>query len=400
MADNEKKGPRDISDLKARLGLKKQPGGIPAPVPAPTGVPPAVAPPPASVPPAVRGIPAPAAVPPPPGFVPPPEPAPPPPDPRRDPFAAQQAAAAASLAAFYGVGQVLPGDASAVQAEPIRKPKPWPLIGGGIAIGVLSLGLGYASGSISVSRSDYNATTEQAARIRDEVSKIQKQVKEVALLVLSKELAQGGVNFQIIEKLRDIDLKEPEVTVKLFKTNYYSFEPSTVQQLFTYYNDVVLLARQLQRHTALTLNDRESIDKFLKASAAGGKTDKRLGVILDYSQKLPMAQLVELVTAPICPGGAADCQPQDMKLGFRTSTGGAVQTRPVKGRPQETVFPLTPTELQTQLLSGDPNLLAFEAYRRRHREIVETLARLGDVEKQLTQSLKKRAEQPKLWTLF
>ena len=34
MADNTKQGPKDITDLKARLGLKKQGGGVPAPGPA------------------------------------------------------------------------------------------------------------------------------------------------------------------------------------------------------------------------------------------------------------------------------------------------------------------------------------------------------------------------------
>ena len=112
MDDNKKPGQRDISDLKARLGLKKNTAAMPA-----------VTPPAAQRSPAQAGAatvaesagrrptradsvavrrqpracPAPAA------------PAAPP-DPRRDPFAQQQAA---NLAAFYGVGQVLPGLATA-----------------------------------------------------------------------------------------------------------------------------------------------------------------------------------------------------------------------------------------------------------------------------------------------
>lgn len=413
MADNDKKGPRDISDLKARLGLKKQPGGAPVPGPAitpppgvPTPVPAAAQSPAANLPPALSGVPAPGAVPPPPGFTPPPgfaapAPAPaPPPDPRRDPFAAQQAAAAANLAAFYGVGQAIPGDANAVQGDAIKKPKPWPLIGGGVAIGLVALGLGYFSGNISVSRSDYNVTTEQAAKIRDEVDKIQKQVKDVAQLFASQaDKSTGGINFGNVEKLKELDIKEPDVTARLFKTNYASFEPSTVQQLFTYYNDVIVLAKQVQRHATLTLNDKDAIDKAIK-SRSGAKDATAPGVIVDLTQQIPSATLIE-ITGFACPkAGDNSCGPTERKVLYRTAMGAAPQQRPIKGKPGEIAIGFSPTDLLEKKMSGDTNALALEAYGRRNKEIVETLGRLAETEKQLIGNLKKRAESPRLWTLF
>ena len=129
MEDNKKPGQRDISDLKARLGLKKtsampavtpagipqhQAPNIPAPIPS-SGSGPSASNQGSSIP-SPFGRPEPQAQP-------QAAPAPaPPPDPRRDPFAQQQAA---NLAAFYGVGQVLPGSGDSVSDAPLSKPKAW-----------------------------------------------------------------------------------------------------------------------------------------------------------------------------------------------------------------------------------------------------------------------------------
>ncbi len=403
MADNDKKGPRDISDLKARLGLKKQggaaPGPVPAPVPHASGGFPAALPRPAQAPlhAALSGIPAPSAVPPPPGF-PRPQEAAPPPDPRRDPFAAQQAAVAANLAAFYGGGGALPGDANAVQGEQLEKKANLPLILGGIGAAVVMFGVGYAGHSILAGRADYNDTTDQAAKVRDEVVKMQKSVSEAQVLLQEANKERGAVNFGSIKKIKDLDKADPDLSRSLFHTNYYSFDPPTIQQLFNYYNDVLVLTRLMQEHTQRTLNDQDGLEKFFKAGA--GKSEKRLGVVLDYSQKTPFSQVVELTSAPFCPDPKqTDCQPAEMKIRFRATTGGGSSERPLKGRPQEAVFPMTPTELQQQLLTGDPNMLAYEGYIRRTKAISETLIRIKEEEKVLVGSLEKRAKEAKLFTL-
>lgn len=340
---------------------------------------------------------APVAIPPPPGFAAPPEAAPAAPDPRRDPYAAQQAALAANLAAFYNAG-ALPGSGDAVKGDPIQKPKPWGLIGGLAGIGVLMFGVGYSVGTISVSRNDYNTTTDQAVKVRDEVEKIKKEVIKVAEQVKQIRLSdKDPPNFQVIEKLGEIDLKEPDITRNLFHTNYASFEPPTVQQLFNYYNDVIVLSRQVAEHSVKTMKDKDSIDKYTKGNAT--KQDKAIGVILDFSQALPTSQLVELGQL-VCPkADQTDCPPAEAKMKFRTSIGGEFATRVLKGAPKDAVFPMAPTELQKQVLSGDPGLLAFRDYVRRHAAIVETLRRIGETEKQLTEGLKKRANQPKLFAL-
>jgi hypothetical protein len=307
---------------------------------------------------------------------------------------------AANLAAFYTAGGALPGDADAVKQE-AQKPKPWGLIGAAAAAGVIFFGIGWAIGNISVSRNDYNITTEHAGRIRDQVDKIHKQVEKVKDTLKDIKLSdKEAPNFAAIEKLGEIDFKEPDMTRDLFHTNYFSFEPTTVQQLFNYYNDTTTLAKQLQEHSQKTMKDKESIEKYVKGQAAKAEKERPLGVILDYSSKLPLAQLVEIVSPPMCPKeGETDCKPEDMKMRFRTSLGGEPQARGVKGLPQNVVFAINPTELQKQVMSGDPAMLAFRDYVRRAAAIIQTMGRITETEKQLIESLKKRATQPKLFAL-
>lgn len=418
MADNPKQGP-NVTDLKARLGLKKQPGGgAPAaggapfaPAPLPGGPQPGVvAPPGVRAPGPIGGVPSPLGnvpappgmapspmaqvgnVPPPPGF--PQQAEPPAQDPRRDPYAAQQAAMAANLAAFYGAGQPLPGNADEVKTEKKKAPVATILMIVGPAVGALIVG--YLFGNIAYGRKDYNMTTTQASQVRDRVEKVQKQVLQVQAALREIKLSdREAPDFKKIEKLAEIDFKEPDITTDLFHTNYYSFEMPVVQSLFNYYQDTLALSKQLADHSARTLKDKESIEKYTKANA--GKQDKPLGVILDYSQALPTAQLVEM-GGLVCPTpGQTDCPPAEAKFQFRTSLGGSFQTRGVKGTPQNVVFPITPTELQKQVMSGDPSLLAFRDYVRRAAALYETMKRCADDYKQLEDGLKKRANQPMMF---
>lgn len=306
---------------------------------------------------------------------------------------------AANLAAFYTAGGALPGDADAVKEGP-KKPKPWPIIGAAAGAGVLFFLIGWAVGNISVSRNDYNITTEHAGRIRDQVDKIHKQVEKVKDVLKEIKLSdKEAPAYAAIDKLGEIDFKEPDMTRDLFHTNYFSFEPAVVQQLFTYYNETTNLSKQLAEHVTRTQKDKESIDKYIKGQAAKSeKGEKAYGVILDTSGKLHLAQIVELLSAPGCDKGD-DCKPEDMKMRFRSSLGGDGQTRGVKGAPANTVYALQPTEMLKQAMSGDPGMLAFRDYLRRHLAIAQTMGRISETEKQLLEGLKKRANQPQLFAL-
>lgn len=404
MADNTKPGSKDITDLKARLGLKKQAAGAGVPGPGPAapfapagvpGLPGAAAPKPAGpvAPVAAAGVlappgvvPPPGAVLPPPGFAPPPEAAP---DPRRDPYAAQQAAMAASLAAYYTAGNALPGDANSVEGA--KKAPPIGLIAGIVGAAVVAGGLGYFVGNIKVARDQYAEATDQASQIKKEVESIKKQVTEAVSTF--KEIKPGEPpSTATLDKLEKLDLKEPDATQKLFHTNYATFEPRTVRSMFEYYQSVTGLFKQINEHAARTKNDKEDLDKCFGAAKAPPKG--AIGVVFDYSQKLPYAQVVAL-GGVVCPGSdKTDCPEAEMKLRYRTALSGGFSERPVKGLPKDIVMAVQPTELQKQLMNGDPAQLACRDYSRRAAAILQTLSKLPDEEKAVLEGLDKRIKAP------
>ena len=426
MAENPKQGSKDITDLKARLGLKKQggsplpgPGGAAAPFPGPAGGPVGPAGPMASAPKMGGAMPVPAgmtvpqphgagAIPPPPGFTPPPEAAPAAADPRRDPYAAQQAALAANLASFYGRGEPLPGDATGVKQEPTGS-KTSTLVGVAAGAGLLLGAIGYFVGSISVQRNDYNITTEHAAIIRDRVekqkvqlNKIRTTLKDMKPFITDKELP----NFAKITELGDLDFKEPDLSADLFNTNYASFEKPTVQLLFTYYNDLKVLSGQLEDLRKKTAGDKDSIEKFV--ASGKDRQNRGLGIVLDFSLsaqplgvKQPLAQLVELRSLPECPNPTdKTCPPEEMKMRFRTTLGGGeAPGRSIKGNAQTLIYPLLPSELSTSILLGDVGQFAHKEYGRRVAAIFATLGRLDQTEPQLTKALTARAQAAKLFAL-
>jgi hypothetical protein len=400
LEDNKKQGQRDISDLKARLGLKKT-GTMQAVNPAdfpdqnaPTAVtpPPAPAPRPAAPPP--PGIPSPfgAAA----QAAPEPEPpaAPPPPaDPRLDPFAQQQAA---NLAAFYGIGQVLPGSTEGVSAEPLEKPKPWSKIGGIGGIALAMFVVGNACGRVYQGRVEYNTTIDQAAQIRTVVEKVQKQVNEINdAIAASAPTKANQPDFALAKKLAELDLTKPD-TQKLFQTNYKQLEDVAIEGLFTYYDGSIRLFDLVVQHAKKTDADKDAIENFTKS---GGKGDKNYGVILDASGPVTTAKLVE-VGPPVCQDkSTTECNAAQL-VGFkyRADSGAGWSERPVKGKPTEVVTPINQTPFFKSVASGNPDILAYKDYVRRMVEIRKLVTEVSGQQKPVTDALKKAAERSKLFT--
>ena len=395
MDENKKPGPRDISDLKARLGLKKTAA---MPAAAPTTTPPHGAP--------VQPIPAPS------GFgapasqqqsgPPPPfgrreEPPPPaaPPDPRRDPFAsAQQQQAAANLAAFYGLGQSLPGSADAVGGEPISKPKPWGRIAGVLVIAAIPFVVGNACGRIQRDRIEYNTTTDQAAQIREEVEKMSKTLSMLVDTLNSTPAGRkGDVDIDLSAKLGALDLKKPD-TVRIFHTNYNSLEPVIVERLMQYYDGTIKLYDEVAQHAKKTENDK---DALVRMAQAGAKSDKNYGVIVEPQGGLMLAKFVEVGT-PVCQKeGQTDCNANELKgFQYRLDSGSGWGTRPVKGKPEMIVMPLQQTPLFKAVAAGNPDFLAVKDYARRMAEIKTQAAMLMNQQKDVLADLKKASERPRL----
>ena len=401
MEDNKKPGQRDISDLKARLGLKKT-SAMPAVTPA--GIPQTQAPNiPAPIPSSGSGpsasnqgssIPSPFGRPEP-QAQPQAAPAPaPPPDPRRDPFAQQQAA---NLAAFYGVGQVLPGSGDSVSDAPLSKPKAWGSIVVVTGLCLVVFGVGNACGRVTTARVEFNRTIENSGQIREEVDKISKQLNGVADTInVSKLTQQGQPDFEMTKKLGDLDLKKPD-TQKIFHTNYFHLEDVAVERLFTYYDHVIALYDLITLHAKKTDNDKDAIESFMKNGA--GKGDKNYGVTLDFTGAIPLAHFVEVGT-PVCNDPAkTDCNANELKgFKFRSDSGGAWAEKPVKGKPTEIVVPMQKSPLFGSVAAGNPDILAFKDYLRRVIDIKSRAGALVAEQKDVIADLKRASERPKVFT--
>jgi hypothetical protein len=377
----EKKGARDISDLKARLGLKK--GGAPAPAAGPPGASPLGA---------GRAVPAP------PGFSPPPAapPAPaPPPDPRRDPFGAAAAAAPAPQMMYQYAP--LPGTDDGMPATPMSKPKPWGRI---ISFGIVAaaaIGAGYIGGRACGGRENYNMTIDQAGQLSTELEKIYKQVGQVAATVQSSpNVAKGMPDVDLAAKLGELNFAAPD-TRKIFHTNYFFLEDLALENLFTFYNDVIRLQKLVEEHAKKTDGDKDAIANYLKSGAAN--SNKNYGVVLDFSGALALAHFVEVGT-PVCPKeGQTDCNANELKgFKYRSDTGGSWFEKPVKGKPGDVVFPMQQTPLFKAIAAGNPDVLAAKDAARRQAEVLLLLGKIANEYKELSGQLKRAAEKPKVFT--
>jgi hypothetical protein len=386
LEDNKKPGQRDISDLKARLGLKKPTAAMPAVTPQ-GGSPQA----PASG--GTRPLPSPFGQPAE-AQQPAPQPAAPP-DPRRDPFAQQQAA---NLAAFYGINQVLPGDASGVQAEPISKPKATGTILTVLGICAVVFGVGNACGRITNARVEFNRTIDHAQLIRDEVDGLAKQLNSIADVINSSTLnKQHQPDFDMSKKLGDLDLKKPD-TSKIFHTNYYHLEDIAIDRLMNYYNNTIKLYDAIPKHAKRTDTNKEMIENGAKASA-NAQSAKNYGVVLANEGGLTLATFAE-VGSPVCQQpDKTDCSAAELKgFKYRTDSAQSWGERPVKGKPEGIIAPLKKSPLFNTVAAGNPDILELRDYLGRMSEITALAIELTQQQKEVIGDLKRAAERPKVFT--
>jgi hypothetical protein len=320
-----------------------------------------------------------------------------PPDPRRDPFAQQAQRQAANLAAYYGIGQALPGSAEGVSAEPISQPKPWGRIGLLAGAALVVFGVGNACGRITAARVNFNQTIDQSAQIRDEVEHMGKRLNDIADKInQSKETMKGNVDLELSKALGELDLKKPD-TQKIFHTNYFFLEDIAIERLFGYYNDTIQLYDEIAKHAKKTEDDKDSIKSFM--TNAAGKADKNYGVTLDLSGAIPLAHFVE-IGAPVCPKeGQTDCQAGELKgFKYRMDLGSAWSERPVKGKPGETVTPIQATPFFKSVAAGSPDILAVKDYARRIGSIRALAQKLMAEQKDVLGDLKRSSDRPKVFT--
>jgi hypothetical protein len=402
----KKPGPRDLSDLKARLGLAKPEAAAPQPAAPQPAAPVAQQPYAQPAQPA-----APPGVVPPPGIAPPPgyptaQPAaqPPPPDVRRDPFA--QAAPVRHAAAAPIV------DAGPPIEIPKEKKRPTKLIIAFIIVALVPLMVGYACGRIYASRVLFNKGIEDAGKIKNQVEQLAKINKRVAeVLHESRVRNQNKIRYdgKLIEDLKEILRASPDANAEkakkrqdeLFRTNYAMMESIVIDRLFNYYNNTIRLMAELEDFLRKAEDAKELLEKYADEIS---KEERKYGVVFaEDAGKYYLAQMVEVGDIVCTDPKAKSCAKEDIN-GFmvRTGMGGAWAPRPGKpggkaGRITEIVIPIIPDEFFRQVVVGRPGYLAFKDFVNQYGRMAAIAGVLGRDERELMKDLGKAAGRDRLF---
>jgi hypothetical protein len=376
----KKPGARDISDLKARLGLNRGPAaprGAPAAAPHPFA-PPGAVPMPVPVPGAIA-----------------PSPATPPP--AHDPYASMRPPAGQQF-------DLRPVD-DGVPVENMRR-------GGVKALFVVGLIMAVAGGALGVGfgigmsgRRAYNVTNAGAKRVKAELEEMHKTVTLVGQAVaISAQRLQAerkdrlAYDPNLIEELAKIKLDPRPDTSKMFKVDYYRLPDIAVDNMMTYYYDAIALYTEVERHVKRSTADKTSLEAFAAKQTEKGQAS--YGVVFAGGGKMVLANLVE-IGAPVCKGGGSDCS-MDQLDGFqiRSNTGSNWVTRKVGAKPEgNIVVPLDRTPLLESVMAGSPDQARMEQYRQRSGSIQMLLTRIAQTQKQLMESINQAAARPDLFTL-
>jgi hypothetical protein len=402
----KKSGAGNISDLTARLGLKKGGPGAAADkgaVPAPGGI---------VAPPGVAGKGS-IAVPVPPGARPP---APKLPDASEDPFAAMNAMAAMQRATaapeIVIVNDGKPVENVGNQSALIRFGIP-----AGIAI--VALLAGWLFGQMSASSSLTDEALTDAATVGQDIKRLrQESLQHVQdALWKSQEKASGGKAFPV----NDTDLTQaladkkiwPAFDAETFTKKYYVLDKDLVASIMEFYSGAITIREQLEAHVKATENDSKALQEG-KTRIEATKPDQgvnryldfyRYGVVVDVPTKAEAeqgklfgARLVE-IGPPVCQDGkfSTDGKCPDGPRGFgireqNSISPGWLQSDIGFGQgdsvPKAKLLPLLPNEIFESVAKGSEPTVAEAAYLRRLTELNElvksSIEAASTLEKQLS----------------
>jgi hypothetical protein len=374
---------KDISDLKARLGLKR-PDAAPGPAPAPAGLP--------------AGFPQPARA----------------PIPGARPVAQAPAAPAAPPAGLDPYAGMKP-QAGAFDLRTIDDGVPAVSVRGGvgkativtsIVVGIAAFALGAGLGISGVARSNVNTANHAAKTIKTELDTMQKTLSQIGTAVAMSQQRQARdkkdvleYDPQLIVELGNVKLDPRPNTGTIFRVDFFRLEDVVVDHLFNYYYDTIALYNEVDRHIKKTKADAESLKAYQDKTAA--TTQKNYGLVFDSSAKIVVGNLVE-VGEQVCKGGGKDCGAADL-VGFkvRSNTGAPWVDRKSSGKLDDNnVVPIKPTPLMDAVMSGSPDQVRAEAYKQRTANIRSLVSRITAVQKDLNEGVNKAAERPDLFTIF
>jgi len=389
---------KDISDLKARLGLKRPDGAAPAPGGPGQGSGPVAG----GRPQQAGGFPQQQ-----PGRAPVPGP-----QAARPAAPAPQAQAPAGMNPYSKMkaptgGFDLRSADDGIPAASVRGSKGKAVLVASALVGVVAFVLGGWAGMVSVGRSNYNTANSAARSVKGEIEGMQKTLGQIGAVIAdsSKRLTADKKDVlsydpQMIANLEKIKLEPRPNTAKIFRVDYFRLPDADVDKLFNYYYDSIALYGEVERHIKKTKADAESLKAYAEKSA--GQTTKNYGVVFDNSQgKLIIANLVE-IGDPVCKNGGKDCPAADM-TGFkvRSNTGAPWVDRKSGGKLDTgNVIPMKPTPFMDAVMTGSPDQVRQESYKQRVANLRSLWSRTTTNQKELLEGIAKDATRPDIWTVF
>ena len=399
MDQNRKPGvppTKDISDLKARLGLKRPDGAAPAPGGAGPGSGPV-----AGGRPQAGGFPQPQA-----GRAPVPGPQ------AARPAAAPQAQAPAAMNPYSKMkaptgGFDLRSADDGIPAANVRSGRGKAVLFASALVGVVAFVLGGWSGMVSVGRSNYNTANSAARSVKAEIEGMQKTLGQIGAVIAdsNKRLTVEKKDVltydpQMVANLEKIKLEPRPNTAKIFRVDYFRLPDADVDKLFNYYYDSIALYGEVERHIKKTKADAESLKAYAEKSA--GQTTKNYGVVFDNSGgKFIVANLVE-IGDQVCKNGGKECGAADL-TGFkvRSNTGAPWVDRKSGGKLDTgNVIPMKPTPFMDAVMTGSPDQVRQESYKMRVATIMAQLSTISSAYKELAAGVDKAAARPDIWTVF
>lgn len=407
MDQNRKPGvppTKDISDLKARLGLQRpagqapgapMPGGAARPAPAPTpglGFPQQPGRAAGQAPGARAAQPAPAAAPP----------------AGMNPYA--------NMKAPTGGFDLRTIDDGAPAAS-MQKGRGWATLIASAIVGIAAFALGGGLGMADVGRANMNTANHAAKAVKTELESMQKTLGMIGQAVYASQQRLGkdkkdplAFDPQFISDLERIKLDPRPNTATIFRVDYYRLPDADVDKLFNYYYDSIALYAEVEKHVRKTHADQESLKAFAEKAAAS--TSKNYGIVFDNSAgKIIVANLVE-IGEQVCKsdkgdkGGDAkgphECAANDFK-GFKVrSNTGAPWVDRSSGAKLDlgNVIPMKPTPLMDAVMSGSTDQVRQESYKQRVASIRSLLSRITTTQKELMEGINKDASRPDIFVLF
>lgn len=407
MSDSSKRpGARDISDLKARLGLKKGPAagqpGQPTQVPAATGRSPGMV-----APPGARGAPIPA----PPGAQPPMQARPSIPDASHDPFAAMNAMAAHGAAAAQPQ-IVIVNDGKPVESVEHKR--------GGLklvlyaAAFIIPLAIGAVVGKIAAQHKAFNESIGDAGRLRDDVKVIGKGMIAVQqVLQLGRERGPGGNSFlvndeKLTAELEALTLVEPAFDL-LTQLSMREIGDVLAKETMELYSETARLNAAIKDHISRSKSDAKAMNEA--KGKAGGMYGYGALVELPAAEQAGAPVTVKLVQLgkPVCGGDGkpsdAPCSGPPTGFQYRLEDGGSWGTGKVAtaatGAADGAMVLLSPaSKVLEGLVKGGGPTVAEVAYTKRIRDISDKVDLLVELRKNVETKLNNVANRDTLSTFF